>query len=447
MPPIYRPDIKDKMDPSAADKQETPAAFEIDRLKRSLDELSYLNTLAGQIGGMHTTSEIIEVIVRQATRRLNAEQGAITLVERNTGQDSRTLVRSKLTKLEQPSYHIDQALIGWMIKNRAPLRIETVNGDARFPGIVWDAGVSSLLAVPLLVKGAMTGVLALYNKCGARGFSEEDQRLLAIIGAQSAQVLESARLAEEEAELRLLQQEMRMAAGIQRSLLPADTPSIAGYEIAGAYVPAQLIGGDYFDYIPLAGGRWGVVVADVSGKGIPAAMFMSVARTLMRVLARKDKGPGACLEALNDALCGEAADAMFITILYGVLDPAAHSFTYASAGHDVPLLISAGGGVGSLERPGGLLLGIFPDQKYRELAVAIAPGDALLMFTDGITEAADDRGTQFGEKALSDLLDKTREATAAGIVKSVCSAVDSFSCPEYKRDDLTAVAIRRRSAP
>jgi sigma-B regulation protein RsbU (phosphoserine phosphatase) len=259
-------------------------------------------------------------------------------------------------------------------------------------------------------------------------------------------VLESARLAEEEAELQLLQQEMRMAAGIQKSLLPADTPGIAGYEIAGAYVPARLIGGDYFDYIPLARGRWGIVIADVSGKGIPAAMFMSVARTLMRVLARKDDGPGACLEALNDALCGETADAMFITILYGVLDPSAHSFTYASAGHEAPMLVRAVGGVDSLERPGGLLLGIFPDQKYREIAVTLAPGDALLLFTDGITEAVDDCGTQFGEKALSDLLEEARESTAAGIVQFVRSAVDSFACPEFKRDDVTMVAIRRGSA-
>ena len=415
---------------------------EMEALRRTVDELAFLNSLAEQIGALQSSAAIIEAIVYRTVRRCNAEQGVIALVEHETTDPMKTLVRSMNRSIPQAQYHVQQSLLGWMLKYREPLRIDSPAQDERFRGSPWDSDIRSLLAVPLLVKGALTGMLVLFNKKNG-GFTVEDQRMLSIVGTQSAQVIENARLYEEEVTLSALEGEMRAAADIQRGLLPAESPMLPQYDIAGVYVPSRLIGGDYFDYIPLADGRWVVAIGDVSGKGIAAALFMSVCRTLLRACVHEADGPADALHRLNEALGKDEHGALFITLLVGILDPTAGTFKYASGGHDSPLLLRASGGAELLPKPNGMLLGVFPVSDWSEHTVHLAPGDALVCYTDGVTEAMAPGGAMFGLEGMMALFDRRPLADAADTLRELTHAVDAYSDPTSQRDDLTVVVLKR----
>jgi hypothetical protein len=203
----------------------------------------------------------------------------------------------------------------------------------------------------MVAQGRIMGVLTLYNKKHEDGFTEEDQRLVAILAGQSAQVVENARLYQEEQELLRVQEELRLAFQIQITLLPSTTPTLDGYDIAGTSIPAQSVGGDYFDFIPVSDNRLGLCVGDVAGKGLPAAMLMANIQATVRSLALTGDPVSLLLERSNRLLCQRLQKHMFVTLFYGELDAVTHRFVYANAGHNRPYLIRAGA---LTLRPGGL---------------------------------------------------------------------------------------------
>ena len=221
------------------------------RLTRALEELSMLNELAREIGASRNAETIMDRIIRRSLRSVLAEQAVITLVNRQAREPMKTLVRAMATSSEHEQFHLNQNLLGWMHLNKKPLLSNSPRTDERFRGITWDASIASILCVPLMVKSELIGVLTAYNRKGGEEFTEEDQRLLAIIAMPSAQVIDNARLYEEERAYLRMQEEVRLAAVIQQDLLPQDAPRVPGYNIAGKSVAAQQVGGDYFDFIPL----------------------------------------------------------------------------------------------------------------------------------------------------------------------------------------------------
>ena len=190
------------------------------RLTRALEELAMLNELAREIGASRNTDAIMDRIIRRSLKSVLAEQAVITLVNEQSREPMKTLVRAMVTSAEHEQFHLSQNLLGWMHLNKKPLLSNSPRTDERFRGISWDESIRSILCVPLMVKSELIGVLTAYNKKAASDFTEEDQRLLAIIAMQSAQVIENARLYEEEKELMRMQEEVRLASVIQLDLLP-----------------------------------------------------------------------------------------------------------------------------------------------------------------------------------------------------------------------------------
>jgi sigma-B regulation protein RsbU (phosphoserine phosphatase) len=278
--------------------------------------------------------------------------------------------------------------------------------------------VRSVLCVPLLVRARLVGVLTAFNKRagggptdGAAAFNAEDERLLAIIASQSAQVLENARLAEGERELLRMQEQLRLAADLQARLLPSAPPEVLGYDVAGWSLSSEAVGGDYFDFIPLEDGRLGFAVGDVVGKGLPAALLMANVRATLRGQA-SGSNAAACLERANALLHGSTSRREFVTLFYGVLDPVRHRVRYANAGHNRPLLLATGKAPARLET-GGLALGMVSSCAYEEAEVAIGPGDLLFVYSDGVTEAMDADREEFGEARLAAVLEGCRDAPAS----------------------------------
>lgn len=247
---------------------------EIRKLKLAVKELSILNDIATAVSTTHDLNQVIELIVHECVNHLNVEQGAIMLIDQTETDDQfHTIVREIDTDTDVVPYHFGVQLSGWMIKNQKPLLINDFINDDRFINLHdKDFAINSLLSVPLKTKGTLIGVLNAFNKMSEDGFTLEDQRMLSIVATQSAQVLENARLYDEEQSLKKIEEELNFATDIQTNLLPKSNPQIDGFDIAGKSIPAKEVGGDYYDFIPIDENKNAICLGDISGKGIPAAM-------------------------------------------------------------------------------------------------------------------------------------------------------------------------------
>jgi sigma-B regulation protein RsbU (phosphoserine phosphatase) len=281
-------------------------------------------------------------------------------------------------------------------------------------------------------------VLTVYNKKGGQRFTEEDQRLLAIIAGQSAQVIENARLSEEELRMR---EQMRLAAKIQLDLLPKAAPQIAGYDIAGKSLPAQTVGGDYFDFIAVDQNRLAVCLGDVSGKGLPASLLMANLQATVRAQALVEATAHVCVERSNRLICQNTDRCNFITFFYALLNHRDHRFSYANAGHNPPLLF-AGKTKRELSRR-GLVLGIRDNLEYEEETVDLQAGDLLLIYSDGVIEAMNARQEEFGEDGLIATTRQNCEDTAGVLIEKIMQALRKHVGQAVQSDDITLVVVKR----
>ena len=412
------------------------------RLQRAVQELSVLNDLALAIGGLQQSKEIIHTIIHRSLRAVGAEQGVITLAENEEKLAMHTLLRTMDGRDAGTRYHLDRQLLGWMYIHKQALLIDSPSTDDRFKGVQWDPSIRSVLCVPLMVKSSLRGVLTVYNKVGNTHFTPDDQRLLAIIAAQSAQILENARLLESEKALQRMQEELRVAAQIQQNLLPQSPPDIADYEIAGTTLPAQTVGGDYFDYFQIGDGRYGLALGDVSGKGLPASLLMASVQATLRGQALWTKGAAECIERANRQLYLSTSSDRFVTLFFALLDVREHTITYCNAGQESPILMNADGSSRRLTT-GGPLLGVTEKIRYQEATLSLNPGDLLLVFSDGFSEAMNPEGELFGDERILSVVQEHRDREVATTIAALLRSTAAHSGAAPQNDDRTVLAIRR----
>jgi sigma-B regulation protein RsbU (phosphoserine phosphatase) len=418
---------------------------EIDKLRRTVQQLSLLNDLAQAIGLSESSEEMIQAIVRRAKRALEVEQVMIYFVEQTGDEDVfKTMVRDRTVHVRR-AFHFDEALRSMMEYHREPFLTNDPHNESRLQGVEIDPDLRSLLCVPLMVRGKLTGLVAACNKAGSEGFGEEEQRLLSIMANQSAQILETTRLREEERAYERLHRDVQMARDIQTGLLPKTAPEVAGYDLAGCSVPAEMVGGDYFDYIPFEDGRLGVCLGDVSGKGVPASLLMANLQATLRGQARIHTSAAECVTWSNRLLYNSTASDKFVTLFYCILDPAAHALTYCNAGHERPLLLSCTAGRDCRQEleGGGPILGVIDDFVYTEGRVELEPGSLMLVYSDGLTDAVDTMDRPFGVERVVKVLQGLKEASAQEILDGLLAAVKKHCAGTPAFDDVTLIAIRR----
>jgi sigma-B regulation protein RsbU (phosphoserine phosphatase) len=413
------------------------------RLRRAVEELSVLNDVATAIASASSLEAIVDLVVQKCVKHLAVDQGAVLMFGTKDGAAAlHTMVRKVQTDLRRDPYRLSEQVVGWMLKDQEPLVINDVATDERFREPTQQAGgvVTSLMCVPLRLKGRMIGVLSVFNKKGS-GFTESDQRLGTIIAAQSAQVIEHARLVEEEKALQVMQRELEMAHEIQRNLLPKTVPDLPGYDLAAKTVPARNVGGDYYDFLPSGDDHLALVLGDVSGKSMPAALLMANVQATIRGQTLLNPAAGDCMTRSNRLLYDSTDSDKFVTFFYAVLDPARHELRYSNAGHNPPMLLSKGGEPRLLET-GGPVLGVVPSFTFEEATVTIDPGDLLLIYSDGFTEAMDRRFEEFGEDRLLEATRAAWDLPAAGIVESIFDAVNKHAGDAPQTDDMTLMVLR-----
>jgi serine phosphatase RsbU (regulator of sigma subunit)/anti-sigma regulatory factor (Ser/Thr protein kinase) len=300
--------------------------------------------------------------------------------------------------------------------------------------------------VPLVSQGELIGMINLGPRRSEQDYSTDDKRLLGTLATQAAPALRVAQMArQQQAEARQrerYEQELRVASVVQQTLLPQDVPTLEGWKIATHWQPARAVSGDFYDFIHFPDGRMGFIVADVTDKGIPAALVMATSRSVVRTAAEQLVAPGAVLELANNLLYPNMPSKMFVTCLYALLDPATGVLCYANAGHNPPYQHTADGGNVRELFARGMPLGLMPDMPYEEKQAIIAPGDSVVMYSDGLIEAHNPQGEMFGYPRLHELMALPECGDA--LIHCMLDELHGFTGSDWEQeDDVTFVTIDR----
>jgi len=244
------------------------------------------------------------------------------------------------------------------------------------------------------------------------------------------------------AEKERIASELAIASGIQQSFLPESSPQVEGVDLAAMNSPATEVGGDFYDFIPVSVDKWGLVIADVSGKGVPAALFMALSRTLVRANATGNPSASEAILRANRLISEDDRSSMFVTLFYGVFDPKRKTLTYVSAGHNPPLMFPGSGGATIMLKTKGIALGVMPEIELEEKEITLAEGDIVVLYTDGVTEAINDQEEQFGQERLDSVVAQYRNLPASEIVEQIHRAVLDFAGGQPQFDDITVMVLK-----
>ncbi len=306
-----------------------------------------------------------------------------------------------------------------------------------------QTGNHLLIGFPLMIKNDLFGVMLVEEDSGARRFRQKRVEIVSSIAQQVAFSIQNEHLQREMVTRERLEHEVHLARQIQKTFLPEHLPEIAGWNLAATWITARQVGGDFYDVFELPGGRMGLFIADVSDKGIPAALFMALTRTLVRAVVYDTPSPADAMRRVNALMIPDNQQSMFVTAVYGVLTLNSGEFTYANAGHNPPIwLCGAKRTMKSLQRTGAAL-GIIEDLPMEDRTITIELDDFLLLFTDGLTEAFSPDDETYGEERLQQVLEAAEGVTARGILDVVEASVRGFMGPLLPADDLTMLGIKR----
>jgi serine phosphatase RsbU (regulator of sigma subunit) len=383
-------------------------------------------------------------ILQAAMRAVEGAAGSLLLLDPTRQELEFAVVRKGMgPALQGQRMSVDEGLADWVVRNNQPAIVSDTQSDPRYFGqITAEAGleVKSLLCAPLVTRGQVLGALEIVNKVPL-GYFDDDLDLLTSFAAQAAIAIARARLYQQE-----LEKELAVARRIQLDMLPKHCPVVPGWQSAVFYQPARLVGGDFYDFFELPGepGRWWMVIADVADKGVPAALFMALSRTMIRTSALAGRSPVAALLGANQLILDDSSGDLFLTVFYAELDTRNGRLTYANAGHHRPLWWqSATHEIHDLAAL-GIVLGALETIDLEECTIAMMPGDAILFYTVGVTDAMDSAGQLFGAERLRHVVATHAAASAQQLLAAVVQAVHDFGGTAPQSDDLTVFVVKRQ---
>lgn len=383
--------------------------------------------------------DILEALLDQVRWVVPYEAGAVYLIHWDTrelewfaerGYDQGTVERVRLK--------LGMGAVGWAAREGVPLVIPDVRRESRYV-IARDRTLSEVV-VPIVSEGR---VIAVFNLESDRedNFRPEDVRVLTTFANQAGLSIQRAQLFRELRGKERLENELEIAREIQRSFLPGEAPSLPGFEVAGLNVPSREVSGDSFDFVPITRDHLGIMIGDVSGKGVPAALILATFRASLRSEIRNEYSIKEIMGKVNRLLYESVEPGKFVTAIYGVLDVTQRVFTYANAGHNPPFLLRPHARPRELSE-GGLILGSFADATYQEGRVELKPGDLLVFYTDGVTDAGEPGMAPFGNQRLVRAVQKQREKSALRICQAILDEVQQYAGDLANLDDRTVVVLK-----
>ncbi len=415
--------------------------------QKRLEALNFLYTISQEITATLDTKRVLKVSTEAVVRLLGAAAASILTIE---GDELVFQVAVGAFAAAVSPFRIERGkgIVGWVAEHCQPLIINDLYQDERFsPEFDLKSGFrsESLVATPMVVNDRPLGVIEVFNKPG--GFSLADQELLVTFASVVGFAIENARLYEVAVEKGRMEKELMVARSVQTSLLPRSTPDLPGWEIASRWLPARQVAGDFYDFIPLHGegpDRLGFVIADVTDKGMPAALFMAFTRSTLRASISTLHTPAEALTHANALINADSYKSMFVTLFYGSLDPVSGRLTYVNAGHTPPILLrpQAAAPIARLRMP-SLPLGIDETTLYQQEVLELQPGEMLIAYTDGATDALNDQGEDFGLQRLEQVILANQGASAEQMAAAIELALEEFINDSDAFDDITLVIIRR----
>ena len=395
--------------------------------------------VAEALGSLTELSEILETAVRLTALLVGVEVCVAFVCEK----DQRTLAGSRAHGLSAQLQHDLSGLrlsrTEWLLGDEPENQAALVIPDQVVQALQLDVP----LVLPLRGRSDLMGALLVDRGPADLRTNQRRLNILNGIAAQTAVAIENVSLMADVARQHVLERELDLAREIQRSFLPACCPLVPGYQLASAWRSARRVGGDFYDFMLLSNGNVGIAIADVADKGVPAALFMALSRTLVRATAMSGRTPSDALRRTNTLIISDARSDLFVTVFYALLHPRSGSLTYANAGHNPPLWLQAS--TGKIQRlvQHGMALGVMPNLSLSEQAVTLGPGDVLALYTDGVTEALNHAGEEFGLERLEQVVTTHAQGSAEAIVAAIEAAVDAFVGDVPPFDDFTLVVMKR----
>lgn len=409
-------------------------------IERRALEKEVLLDIARVLSTPFELEEVVDTIFVALRQVIDYDAAAIYLVRRGT--DALEMVSAVGYPDGSESAFdllIGQGIVGTVAKSGEPVIVPDVSRDVRY--VAARIGTRSEIAAPLLVEGRVVGVFNLESD-HEDVYHEGHLELLMAFAAQAALAVERARTARDRVERRRLEKELAIARDIQRSFLPSQAPRIPGFDLAGTSIAHDQVGGDYYDFITVSETRLGLAIADVSGKGIPAALLMAGFRMSLLAEIRNEFAIRAVMRKVNQLLHESTERDKFVTACYALLDWRNGVLTFANAGHNPPLLLRADGTAEALVE-GGVALGVLEDTRYEERPIALREGDILVMYTDGVSEAEDEHNEQFGPERIEQIVRANPGHSARELTQDIVAAVLDWAGERGPNDDVTLLVVRK----
>ncbi|MCC7155798.1 MAG: SpoIIE family protein phosphatase [Bryobacterales bacterium] len=397
---------------------------------------------AARIGKEQDTDALLSLNADMARDLVDAERCSIWLID----SEARELHTRVAHGVGEIRVALDHGLVGACVSQGEPVVANDVAGDSRFSGRVDQATgfvTSSVLVIPMRTAGGkIIGAFQALNKAG--GFTGADVSLLGLAASYSAAAIETQRLRQEAETARMFLRELEIARDVQAKLVPQEPPALDNLECATFFRPAKLVGGDYYDLIRTPGGSLAFTLGDVSGKGIPAAVLMASIQASLRIPL--SGGPGSLVDLasrLNESVYATSTSTRYSTLFCGLIDAAGQTLTYVNAGQCSPLILRRAEPA-SIERltASGVPIGLLPAASYTQDAVTLHPGDVLVCFSDGISEAANEKGEMWQDTEIDDILLRSRDFSPQEITQRIVEAADAYAGEAEQADDMTIVTVR-----
>lgn len=418
------------------------------RRPSTLRELHAMRTISEVMASSTDLNGLLTLIVNELVETIDAEQGTLYLVDEEKAELFSHILLKDTNALKEVRVKMGEGIAGHVAATGEVLNVEDAYNDPRFMrhfDLMTGYQTRTLLTAPIHnPQGKIIGVVQLLNKKGGP-FTPRDERLLTAMAAQAAISIENARLYEQEIQQQLLNQELETARMIQQSFLPQTVLQHAGWDIAAFWRPMREVAGDFYDLYTLPDGRLAIVIADVSGKGVPAALFMALSVTVLRFAMSLGFSPRELMDRANRAILSDQRSKMFATVFVGYLDLDSGVLQFSSAGHNPPLLYRAVTGHFEYLEAVGVAMGLFREADFVEGTVSLGDADVLVLYTDGITEVFNTDEEEFGEGRLEELVSHNASRTAQELIDLIIGAVAAFAAEDGAVDDETLVVIKRQS--
>lgn len=417
----------------------------VPRMARQSDLLALISKVGVALLASVTLTETLEQIVALVFEAVPADRCMIMMRDAKSPELKVAVARLRDRAGEVGEIRISRSVIDEVVTNGKSVLTSDAQADPRFAGgTVMLQGVRSVLAVPLGVGANVFGIIYADSPLSDNRFTEDHLKVLTTLSSVAAIRVENARLTEEQMERERLEREQQVASEIQQRFLPAAAPLVEGYELQGISFPCYEIGGDYYDFIQRENGNLVVALGDVSGKGTAAALLMSSLHAAVHAQADTHDSIVTTIQAVNKYLTESIPPNRFVTLFYAELDPRIGRLTFLNAGHNPPLIVHAGGTMEQLAS-GGLPLGIMADAEFREGRTQLHPGDVLVIYSDGVSEAVNPTGEEFGPTRLYEVVARNLDASASGIRDRIESALTKFCQGTPAADDITLVIVKRNA--